>query len=81
MVIKQLAISKLELVVVKHIRLVIVKQLKLVMVKQLRQIIKQLVKLQLIKLIRQVNEQPIFRLDNIQLFLNIYQQGRILKYG
>ena len=90
-VIKQLVISKLELVMVEQLRLVMVKQLKLVIkqlrlvikqlrlvIKQLRLVVKLLVKLQLIRLVRLINEQLIFQLDNIQLFLNIYQLGRIL---
>jgi hypothetical protein len=72
LVVKQQVIKHIGLirVVVKHIRLI-----RLV-VKQLKLIIKQLVKQQLIrliKLIKLVNEQLIFQLDNIQLFLNIYR--------
>lgn len=72
--------------VIKHIRLirVVVKHIRLIrlVVKQLKLIIKQLVKQQLIKLIkliRLVSEQPIFQLDSIQLFLNIYLLVHILK--
>lgn len=80
LIIKQLVMEQLKQVikqqVIKHIRLI-----RLV-VKQLKLIIKQLVKQQLIKLIkliRLVSEQPIFQLDSIQLFLNIYLLVHILE--
>jgi hypothetical protein len=69
--------------IIKHIKLgQFIKQLRLVIIQliviiQLRLVIRQLIKL--IRLIELINEQLIFQLDNIQLFLNIYRLVHILK--
>jgi hypothetical protein len=44
-----------------------------------QQVMQQLVKQVMQQLVKQVNEQLVFQLDNIQLYLKIYQLAYILK--
>jgi hypothetical protein len=79
---RSLVVKHIKLMVIGHTKLA-VKQLKLIIkqaIIQLRLVIKQPVEqLKPIKLVVLINEQLIFQLDNIQLFLDIYQLEHILK--
>jgi hypothetical protein len=78
---RSLVVKHIKLMVIGHTKLA-VKQLKLIIkqaIIQLRLVIKQPVEqLKPIKLVVLINEQLIFQLDNIQLFLDIYQLEHIL---